>query len=248
MVDKYWHVKRSGLFGALGEEALRSIESCSRTRDFPARSPILLPEDGNEHLFLVVKGLVKIGRLSREGKAATLSLVEAGEVFGELAVWGDVDPEQHVEAIEATTLLMIPVAAVGQVMERHPEFIAVLTRMLGLRQRRIERRLANLLFRSHRDRLIHLLLDLAEQFGERVGEGCRIRVRLTHEDLGNLIGSTRESVTVVLGHLRNEGIVTIGRRQVFLTSPGELASQVDRHWHFEWSPLTSHSRLAWNGA
>jgi hypothetical protein len=102
-----------------------------------------------------------------------------------------------------------------------PEFFV----MIGLRRHRIERRLKNLLFLPNRDRLVNLLLDLAEQFGAHDNDGIRLRIKLSHQELGNLIGSTRETVTVLLGQLRSEGSVEGGRRLNCPRVPGEHAVQ-----------------------
>ena len=75
---------------------------------------------------------------------------------------------------------------------------------------------------------MHLLLDLAEQFGWYSDDGIRLRVKLSHQDMANLIGSTRETVTVTLGQLKSEGSVKCGRCKVVLTNPAQLARSVDR--------------------
>jgi CRP-like cAMP-binding protein len=113
-------------------------------------------------------------------------------------------------------------------MEEHPVVSMSLTRMMGLRRRRIERRLKNLLFLSNRDRLTHLLLELAEQYGEPGAEGVRLRIRLSHQDLASIIGSTRETVTGVLGELQGEGLVRVGRKKILIRRPERLAEQVER--------------------
>ena len=99
--------------------------------------------------------------------------------------------------------------------------------MMGLRRRRIERRLKSLLFRSNRERLIFLLLELAEKYGQAASEGVRIGIKLSHQDLASIIGSTRETVTVVLSELQTEGYLIVRRRQIILARPGELAAGID---------------------
>ena len=86
----------------------------------------------------------------------------------------------------------------------------------------------NLLFLSNRERLTHLLLELAEQYGAPAADGIRLRIQLSHQDLANVIGSTRETVTVVLGELQQEGLITIGRRRIVITAIQKLADSVQR--------------------
>ena len=81
---------------------------------------------------------------------------------------------------------------------------------------------------SNRERLTHLLLELSEQYGIRASDGIRLRIQLSHQDLANVIGSTRETVTVVLGEMQSEGILRVGRRRLLITDPEKLARTVDR--------------------
>ena len=97
----------------------------------------------------------------------------------------------------------------------------------NVRRQRIERRLRNLLFQSNRKRLIHLLLELVERYGLLVPDGVKINIKLTHLEMANVIGSTRETVTVVLGQLQDEGLIQVERRQITICQPEKLAAEVD---------------------
>jgi Mn-dependent DtxR family transcriptional regulator len=74
----------------------------------------------------------------------------------------------------------------------------------------------------------HLLLELAEQYGHAASEGIELRIGLSHQDLANIIGRTRETVTVVLGQLQLEGMVRVKRRRITLRDTKRLAESVDR--------------------
>jgi len=112
-----------------------------------------------------------------------------------------------------------------RLMHEIPHVSLGITKMIG---KRIERRLRNLLFLSNRDRLTHLLLELAEEYGRRTNEGVELGVKLSHQELANVIGSTRETVTVVLGELQSEGLVKVGRRRIVLLNSKKLANNVLR--------------------
>jgi CRP-like cAMP-binding protein len=68
---------------------------------------------------------------------------------------------------------------------------------------------------------------LAEQYGVMVADGVQLRIKLSHQDMANIIGSTRESVTIVLGELQAERTLRLGRQQVVLTDPQRLAQDVN---------------------
>jgi CRP/FNR family transcriptional regulator, cyclic AMP receptor protein len=113
------------------------------------------------------------------------------------------------------------------VMNSHPDVALGVTRLIGLRRKRVERRLKSLLFRSNRERLVHLLLELAEKYGRPTVEGVVLGIKLSHQDLASIIGSTRETVTVLLGELQQEKQLTIQRRRIILTKLERLAASID---------------------
>lgn len=228
MPEKIWHLKNCDLFGSLLPAQIGRLERRSRSRTFPARSPIYLPSEKADSVFLLAKGLVKVCHLTADGKQSILAFIEPGELFGELAIFEGERRDEYVEAVEAATVVMIPADELQQLMAERHDVAMGITKMVGLRRHRIERRLKNLLFLSSRDRLIHLLLDLAEQFGSSADDGIRLRVKLAHQELANLMGSTRETVTILLGQLKTEGFIDIGRRKIVLIEPKHLAQCVQR--------------------
>lgn len=229
MSEKLWHLKNCELFHRLTPEQMGHLESRSRAKTFPAKTPIYLPSERAESVFVLASGLAKVSHLTDDGKESILSFVEPGEMFGELAIFSQESRGEFVESIDRTTVVMIPFNELLQLMNDVAHVAIGITKMVGLRRQRIERRLKNLLFLSNRDRLIHLLLDLAEQFGESHEDGVQLRLRLSHQELANLIGSTRETVTITLGQLKSEGKVSGGRCRILLTNPNALASAVHRN-------------------
>ncbi|TWU06145.1 Crp/Fnr family transcriptional regulator [Stieleria varia] len=223
-----WHLQHCDIFSELSIESLERIEPRCRARKFAARTPIYLPSEVADSVLLLTSGMAKICNLTNEGKQSILAFVEPGELFGELAVFERETREEYVETIEASTLVMIPITAMQELVEKNHRVALSLTKMIGLRRHRIERRLKNLLFLSNHDRLVHLLLDLAEQFGIHCSDGIRLRIKLAHQELANLMGSTRETVTILLGHLKDEGLIEVGRKRIVLLDATRMASQVHR--------------------
>ena len=228
MGEKYWFLKNCELFERVTSDQIARLESRSQSKKFARGSLIYLPSDAGESVLLVTAGRVKIYHITSEGKQALLALIDPGEVFGEVAILGEGEREEFAEAMEATTLIRIPGDEVRRLMEEHPHVSLGVTRLMGLRRQRFERRLKSLLFRSNRERLTHLLLELADKYGRRTPEGIEIGIKLSHQDLASIIGSTRETVTVVLGELQNERSLVIKRRQIVLTEMSQLAASIDQ--------------------
>lgn len=226
MQEKYWFLKNSQFFNQLGDADLSWLESRSRLRSFARNSPIYLPADHADGVLLLVSGRVKICSMTPEGKQSILAFIEPSEMFGELSILEEGSREEYAEATEKSTVVLIPVEYMRELVERHGHLALGVTKLLGLRRKRVERRLKYLLFRSNRDRLIHLLLELAEDYGKQIGTQIDLTIKLSHQDLASIIGSTRETVTVTLGQLQAEGLIKVGRRRISLLNANRLADSV----------------------
>ncbi|MEM7312421.1 MAG: Crp/Fnr family transcriptional regulator, partial [Planctomycetota bacterium] len=213
----------------LEPEQLDWLESRSRMRKFPKGSSIYLPADQSDGVLLLTDGRVKISSITGDGKQSIMTFIEPGDVFGELSIFEGGEREEYAEASESSSVVLIPAHDLRKVVEENPYLAMGITRLVGLRRKRIERRLKYLLFHSNRERLVNLLLELARDFGQRKSpDQVDLRIKLSHQDLASIIGSTRESVTVILGQLQNEGLLQLGRRRISFRNIEKLAASINR--------------------
>lgn len=222
MAERHWYLKHCQLFERLPATELADLETCSRHRKFASGSVVYLPADQADGVLALVSGRVKICHINPDGKETILAFIEPGEVFGELCLLDNGGREELAMTVAASVIVLVPRAAVLALIERQPLLAFSVTRLVGLRRQRLERRLKYLLFRSNRDRLVHLLLELSAIYGVKSAAGLELRLKLAHQDLASLIGSTRETVSATLGELQAEGLVRLGRQQITITNHTEL--------------------------
>lgn len=226
MNDHYWYFKRCELFEQLNDEQIAQLEKRSRIKTFDRKSLVYLPEDQSDSVLLVISGRVRIYHITPEGKEALLAFIDPGELFGELTVVGQKEREEFAETMEKSQIVSIEADAIRELMAAQTEVTLGVTQLIGLRRQKFERRLKSLMFQPNRDRLIHLLLELAERYAVPHPDGVALRIRLSHQEMANLIGSTRETVTTVLGELQLQRLVAIKRRQVILKNVNALAESI----------------------
>lgn len=226
MTEDFWFLKQCELFRRMTPAEAARIEPRCRSRAFKRGEPVYLPAEAADSALVVATGRVKVGAMTADGKQSILAFVEPGELFGELSALDGSPREEFAEASERSTIILLPADALRELVERNPLVAAGVTKLIGLRRRRIERRLRSLLYRSNRQRVLSLLAELAESYGDRAPDvgprAVRLRIRLSHQDLASVIGSTRESVTVTLGELAAEGLVEVGRRRLVVTDTQRL--------------------------
>ncbi len=227
MADSFWYIKNCNLFSQLSASDIAELESQSRMRKLKRGEPVYLPHEQADGVILVAQGRVKICHATPDGKQSILGFIDSGEIFGELSLLGSERRDEYVETTEKTTLVLLPKQAVQHVIRKYPDLVLGVTKLIGARRQRVEKRLRNLLFRSNRERVIHLLLELCEKYGETSEEGISLNIRLSHQEMACIIGSTRETVTVVLGQLQKENLLKISRRRVVITNLSRLAAEVN---------------------
>jgi len=225
MSETIWYLKRCPLFARLTPAECRRLEARARARTFPRGAAVYVPDDPGETVLLLTEGRVKIRTLTADGRETILVFVEPGELFGELALVDAAPRDEHAEAVQDSRLLAIPRDELLGLIARRPDVALSVTKLLGLRLRRVENRLKNVLFRSTRERLVALLLELVGSHGKAVPGGWEVGVKLTHQDLANLIGSSRESVTLTLGRLQRDGLIAVVRRRIVVRDRARLAAE-----------------------
>ena len=227
MSEAIWFLKRCPLFEHLGADESRRLEAHSRMHTFPRRSVVYFPDDAGESVLLLTRGRVKILALTPDGREMIFAFIEPGELFGELAVLDPSPRSERAEAVEESCVLAVPREELLWLMGRRPDVALSVTKLIGLRLRRVENRLKNLVFRSIRERTVGVLLELLASHGCADGGRWEIGLRLSHQELANLIGATRETVTLTLGQLQRERLIEISRRRITVLNRGRLAAEAN---------------------
>jgi CRP-like cAMP-binding protein len=202
------------------EVGLRAVE-----RRFGPRDMIFTPGDPDDQLYFLLSGTVRLYKLYGDYKEATTALLKDGGVFGTLSLvegrWQDV----FAEAVTESRVAGVQKAALERVMEGNPEFAIRLFSSLSERLRQSDEVIESLLHREVSIRLATLLINLGDRFGEEDGKGLLVDVRLTHQDLANMIASTREAVSKVMSEFQRGGIIETGNRRIAILDRGALAEK-----------------------
>jgi len=225
MTEKIWYLKRCPLFELLSFEEAQRLDGRSLARTFHRKEIVYFPDEASESVLVLARGRIKIKAVTPDGREMIFAFIEAGELFGELAILDGEPRNEYAEAAEECLVLAIPREELLWLMARRPDVALHVTKLLGFRVRRIENRLRNVLFRSTREKSVALLRELLDSHGRQVGNHWEIRMRLSHQEFANLIGSTRETVTATLGQLQREGIIEIQRRRITVLERGRLMAE-----------------------
>jgi len=212
-------------------EEFGRLRGASVYREYAAGETIFAPESHPHSLYLLERGLVRIYRISKEGAETSFGYVASGEVFGEMAAFGDYPRESYAQAVRRSRVWRIPGGVFRSLVAERPELGFEVARQIGTRLKRIESHVENLVVRDARSRVAYILLELASDFG-RASEGrVAIDVDITQGELATLVGSTRQTVNATLREFEREGwIAREGRHLLLLRTESlrRVAGTADR--------------------
>jgi len=186
--------KRSVIFAALSDEEAATIMQLARVVNHPARHTVFQVGEAGDHLLVVMQGRVKVSLISPDGKEAILSILEPGDVFGEMALLDGEPRSASVATMENCSFLVLWRRDFLPFLERNPQVALKLLAALSKRLRSTNDMVGNLSFLHLPARLARILLNLGQQYGKLTAEGIAIGLKLSQEELGNLVGVSRESV------------------------------------------------------
>lgn len=200
------------------EAGLRPVE-----RNFRAKDTIFSPGDPDEQLYFLLSGTVRLYKIYGDFKEATTALLKQGGIFGKLGLvegrWQDV----FAEAVTDVRVASIQKTAIERAIRSKPDFALKLFSSLSERLRQSDEVIESLLHREVSTRIATLLLNLGDRFGENDGSGTMLGVRLTHQDLANMVASTREAVSKVMSELQRDGSIEVQNRRIVIVDRDSLA-------------------------
>jgi CRP/FNR family transcriptional regulator len=180
------------------------------------------PGDRSEALFMLKKGRVRLYKVTPDGWEFTLAVVEAGTMFGEMALTAQRLREAYAEAAEPSDICVLKREDLERLVRGNPDVGLRMIRVLSERLRVCETRLEDVGFRNVPGRLASLILQLTEDEGFMTPEGPWIPTHYTHRHLATMIGASRESVTRAFTKLRREGAVELRRRRIYVKDVAAL--------------------------
>ncbi|HKE17994.1 MAG TPA: Crp/Fnr family transcriptional regulator [Kofleriaceae bacterium] len=217
-----WYLKKIPILAELGPEVLARLSERIQLREVRRREVVYLPGDPGNSLFIVNGGRIKISKVTRDGKALTLNYVGPSEVFGETCLIEGGPREEMAEAMENSMITELERGDVEKLLQNHAQLGFQLTRILAQRRRELENKLETLVFRDVTSKLAELLLALAEEYGVEDSRGTMVALKITHQELANLIGSTRETVSLTLSQFKRKRLICTEGRKVIISDAESL--------------------------
>lgn len=200
-------LKRVPLFEGLTDDEMRGLSQVAMLRVFPKERVVIMAEEEGDSLFVINSGKVKVSIVSEDGREVILTILGEGNFFGEMSLLDGNPRSANVTTMEETELLMVRRADFLRFIQTTPQVAIKLLSVLAQRLRKTDRKIEGLALSDVTGRITQTILQLAEEQGHPTTEGVLVKNRPTHQDLANMSGTTRETVSRVLKRLESQGYI-----------------------------------------
>ena len=206
--DKIGYLQMVDIFQDLTPAEMGEIDRATTLTTCRRGKILYMPEDTSEVLFFLQEGRIQLYRISPDGKKLVIATIGPGAIFGEMTLIGQGMHNTFAEAIEDCVLYVMSREDVERLLVTKPKVALRIFENLGRRLKEAEARVEEIAFKGIPARLASLLLHLADEGDGRTVSG------LTHQDLGEQIGTYRETTTQTLNVFKAEGLIEIGRKRI----------------------------------
>lgn len=212
------------LFAALTEEEREKLFRMAELKKKPKYSFIYHPDEPSDTIYFLIKGAVKIGTHSTDGKEVIKSLIHPMAMFGELGLIGEQKRQDFAQALkEEVHLYAVKVEDFKRLMRNNYALCDTVMSLFGNRLMRAENKLESLIFKDARTRIVDFIKDSVETRGRRVGFEMLLKHQLTHQDIANITCTSRQTVTLVLNDLKKSDLIYFNRGKILVRDMASLS-------------------------
>jgi CRP-like cAMP-binding protein len=184
----------------------------ARQRKYPKGSVILFEDDPGDALFVVIVGQVKVVLIGEDGREVILATLADGDFFGEMSLIDDQPRSAHVIAMENSNLLVLRRDDFQRCLEETPRIAVGLLRAMTKRLRLADSKIGGLVLLDVTGRVARLLLEMADE-----NDGVLITKKVTHHQIAQMIGSSRETVSRTMRTLTEENLIAVTGKTITVT-------------------------------
>lgn len=206
-MDKLTLLSHINLFDELPMDELKKIDQSSTMTPVKKGTQLLIPGQSLDILFILKKGQVRLYRMTPNGKQFTTDILVDGNVFGETDSFTLTDQDTYAEAMTDSYICTMNKEKFEQFIRSSPDVSLKLIQILSNRLKETYDLSEKIALADVRFRTLFLLLKMSEKSGKREKDWQSIQMKLTHEDLATMVGSSRESISLLMSRLKKEGLV-----------------------------------------
>lgn len=207
-------LETSPLFAVLTPEELAMLNRDGIVQTYGKHAVLYRPGQYSDRLYFILKGTVKV-TVHAERKDIIKYIVRPGSLLGESCLAGEEARRDFAYSMDdQTEFIEFPVTAVLSVMRSNFAFAQSLLHLIGERLRYTESQLENVVLKDSKSRIVDFLRRMGLEQGSRVGFETLVRHNMTHQDIADMTGTSRQMVTAVLNQLKRSNLLHFNRKKI----------------------------------
>lgn len=219
-------LKQIPLFSSIAAKDLANISKDIIERRYPKGSYLFFENEEGNSLYIVASGLIKIYKSDKTGRIKTLAYLKEGDFFGEMAMLDEQKRSASASVLEEADVLILNRSDFQREILNKPLLALRLLQALSSRLRSADKQIEDLTFRNLPGRVASNIIDLSKKHGIKTSDGVKITLKLTHQELAEMIGTAREVVTSILNDFRKANCIKLDQKHIIITDFQELRSWI----------------------
>jgi len=217
-MSKIWFLEEVNLFKILCPHYYADYKKTHEFDVYSKKEFIYFTEESSNKVYLIDKGKVKIGYYTEEGTEVVKAILSRGEIFGEKAILGETKHNEFAQTMSSeNSICSMSVDELQGLMLENRRLSLKIYKFIGIRIKRLERRLELLLFKDARSRLIEFLSELETDLGKKLINGdILIKHPYTQKDMASLLGISRPSLNILMNNLKEERYLDFQRKEIII--------------------------------
>jgi CRP/FNR family transcriptional regulator/CRP/FNR family cyclic AMP-dependent transcriptional regulator len=215
------------LFSGLSDEAIDNLIQVTTRKAYPKDATLVEEHEPGETLYMILSGKVKVTNIGPDGKQVILSVLGGGEFFGEMSLLDREPRSATVVTMEKTEMMLLRRKEFLNLLENNQEILTKLLSTLSARLRHANAQIKSLALLDVLGRIARLFLDLAAKDGRKLLDGSTVFRRPTHQEIASMVGTSRETVSRMIGDLSKEGYIKISGKDIIISEGMDKAFPVN---------------------
>ncbi|HHT64649.1 MAG: Crp/Fnr family transcriptional regulator [Caldicoprobacterales bacterium] len=227
MIDKLSFLKKIPYFTDISDAELKAIADIMIERTFQRGSLLFMEGEFGEAVHFVMEGKVKIYKTSEDGREHILYIAVPGDIFAEVILFNEVNYPATAEVLEQARIAVIRNEDLEQVLKDHPPMAVAIIKVLNKRLMDAQQQVKSLALHNTHGRTAQMLIKLAMEHGSKTENGMELDLVISRQELANMVGTTRETVTRVLMAFKKYQLIEIDRNTIRITQPDKLKEWIN---------------------
>lgn len=202
--SKLWYLEQFDMIKYLCKNEQAHLSEMMTMKHFKKDDPIMFPYNSQKSVYLLKKGTVKVGNYTENGEENLKYILNEGNIFGEMAMV-DGNASDFATALDETIVCVVDMHVLQDMMQKNKKLNAHIYKIIGWRLRKLESKMAAMVFKDSSTRIKDFLQEWANDFGKQEGEILVIKNILTHKEISKLTFTSRQTVSTVLNKLKKNG-------------------------------------------